>query len=127
MKPGHALLGAGAVLAGFGRDRHHRVGTDQSDHDALHRGLVFGVVARPHAGARRSSCSTCSSPSNGWCGHLCPVGAFYGLLGKASAAARVGAPAARLRRLHRLLRRLPGDRTSSRPALQGRAHRRSGR
>ena len=29
--------------------------------------------------------------SRGWCGHLCPVGAFYGLLGK-TALVRVAAP-----------------------------------
>ena len=41
-----------------------------------------------------------------WCGHLCPVGAFYSLLGKTSLF-RVNAGAGSLRSLHGVFRRLP--------------------
>ncbi len=50
---------------------------------ALHRALVFGL---PFAatGALAIFVFDLFVAKDGWCGHLCPVGAFYGALGKAT-------------------------------------------
>ncbi len=50
---------------------------------ALHRALVFGL---PFAatGALAIFVFDLFVAKDGWCGHLCPVGAFYGALGKAA-------------------------------------------
>lgn len=51
----------------------------------LHRGLVFGAVS---AGGMAASVAAAiflfdlAVAPRGWCGHLCPVGAFYGLIGR---------------------------------------------
>lgn len=49
----------------------------------LHRGLVFGMGAAWAVVAAIFLFDLFVS-RRGWCGHLCPVGAFYGLLGRAS-------------------------------------------
>lgn len=53
----------------------------------LHRGLVFGTLF----GAGAALFATLAIllfdlgvSAHGWCGHLCPVGAFYGLVGEKS-------------------------------------------
>jgi len=50
---------------------------------AFHRALVFGI---PFAatGALAIFVFDLFVAKDGWCGHVCPVGAFYGALGKAS-------------------------------------------
>lgn len=50
---------------------------------ALHRGLVFGMGLAWALVAAVFVFDLVLS-RRGWCGHLCPVGAFYGLLGTAS-------------------------------------------
>lgn len=55
----------------------------------LHRGLVFGIGAAWVLVALVFVFDLVVS-RHGWCGHLCPVGAFYGLVGRASLL-RVGA------------------------------------
>ncbi|HYG88427.1 MAG TPA: quinol dehydrogenase ferredoxin subunit NapH [Azospirillum sp.] len=47
----------------------------------LHRGLVFGSVVAWTAVAAVFLFDLGVAP-RGWCGHLCPVGAFYGLIGR---------------------------------------------
>jgi ferredoxin-type protein NapH len=58
---------------------------------ALHRALVFGAGFGLAASALIFLFDLFVA-RNGWCGHLCPVGAFYGLVGEA-AALRVSAAA----------------------------------
>ena len=50
---------------------------------SLHRAILFGTIM--------GAAATCAiflfdlfTAQHGWCGHLCPVGAFYGLLGEGS-------------------------------------------
>jgi ferredoxin-type protein NapH len=47
----------------------------------LHRGLIFGVGAA-WAVVLAVFLFDLFVAKRGWCGHLCPVGAFYGLLGR---------------------------------------------
>lgn len=49
----------------------------------LHRGLIFGLGSAWAVVLAVFLFDLFVSPS-GWCGHLCPVGAFYSLIGKAS-------------------------------------------
>lgn len=49
----------------------------------LHRGLIFGIGAA-WAVVLAVFLFDLFVMSRGWCGHLCPVGAFYSLLGKRS-------------------------------------------
>ena len=59
----------------------------------LHRGLVTGSILGFGSAALVTAAVflfDLGTAANGWCGHLCPVGAFYGLLGK-DALLRVGA------------------------------------
>ena len=49
----------------------------------LHRGLIFGV-GFAWAWVLAVFAFDVLVSRRGWCGHLCPVGAFYGLLGSAS-------------------------------------------
>lgn len=49
----------------------------------LHRGLIFGMGAA-WAVLLAVFLFDLFVLQRGWCGHLCPVGAFYGLLGRAS-------------------------------------------
>lgn len=49
----------------------------------LHRGLVFGMGAA-WAVVGAIFLFDLFVSLRGWCGHVCPVGAFYGLLGRAS-------------------------------------------
>lgn len=49
----------------------------------LHRGLIFGLGAAWAVLLAVFLFDLFVSPG-GWCGHLCPTGAFYGLLGKFS-------------------------------------------
>ena len=55
----------------------------------LHRALIFGLWGSLLAIAGIFAYDLLIA-SRGWCGHLCPVGAFYGLLGR-TALARVSA------------------------------------
>ncbi len=55
----------------------------------LHRALIFGLWGSLWAIAGIFAYDLLIA-SRGWCGHLCPVGAFYGLLGR-TALARVSA------------------------------------
>ncbi|NFV81751.1 quinol dehydrogenase ferredoxin subunit NapH [Magnetospirillum aberrantis] len=51
----------------------------------LHRGLVMGSVLGGGAALVAAAAVLLFDlgvAANGWCGHLCPVGAFYGLLGR---------------------------------------------
>jgi ferredoxin-type protein NapH len=57
----------------------------------VHRGLVFGAAVAWAVIAVVFLFDLLLS-YRGWCGHLCPVGAFYGLVGS-SALVRVAAPA----------------------------------
>ncbi len=72
----------------------------------LHRGLLFGVGLAWLVVLAVFLFDLLVAP-RGWCGHVCPVGAFYGLIGKACPAARRRAATRRVRRLRRLLRGLP--------------------
>jgi ferredoxin-type protein NapH len=56
----------------------------------LHRGLIFGVGLAWLVVAGVFLFDLLVAP-RGWCGHVCPVGAFYGLVG-ARALVRVSAP-----------------------------------
>lgn len=56
----------------------------------LHRGLIFGLGAA-WAVVLAVFLFDAFVAKRGWCGHLCPVGAFYGLLGHV-ALLRVAAP-----------------------------------
>jgi ferredoxin-type protein NapH len=59
----------------------------------LHRGLVFGSLSGLGAAVVvvvGLFLFDAAVALRGWCGHLCPVGAFYGLLGKAGAMTGVG-------------------------------------
>jgi ferredoxin-type protein NapH len=56
----------------------------------LHRGLIFGLGAAWTV-VLAVFCFDLFVMSRGWCGHLCPVGAFYSLLGRWSPL-RVSAP-----------------------------------
>jgi ferredoxin-type protein NapH len=59
----------------------------------LHRGLVFGSLSGLGAAVVvvvGLFLFDTAVALRGWCGHLCPVGAFYGLLGKAGAMTGVG-------------------------------------
>jgi ferredoxin-type protein NapH len=61
----------------------------------LHRGLVFGSLSGIGAAVVvvvGLFLFDAAVALRGWCGHLCPVGAFYGLLGKAGGAVAVSAP-----------------------------------
>ncbi len=49
----------------------------------LHRGLIFGIGSA-WAVVLMVFLFDLLVMSRGWCGHLCPVGAFYGLLGRAA-------------------------------------------
>ena len=49
----------------------------------LHRGLIFGMGAA-WAVVAAVFVFDLLVADRGWCGHLCPVGAFYGLLGRAA-------------------------------------------
>lgn len=60
----------------------------------LHRGLVFGASAALGAGVAVAAAIflfDLGVADRGWCGHLCPVGAFYGLVG-AKGSLAVAAP-----------------------------------
>lgn len=57
---------------------------------ALHRGLVFGL-GYGAMGALAIFIFDLLVAQDGWCGHLCPVGAFYGAIGRGSLL-RVAAP-----------------------------------
>ena len=57
----------------------------------LHRGLVFGSVLAWTVAAAIFLFDLGVAP-RGWCGHLCPVGAFYGQIGRWGRV-RVSAPA----------------------------------
>lgn len=52
----------------------------------LHRGLVFGTLVTGLGGllALAVFVFDLGLSRHGWCGHFCPVGAFYGLLGRFS-------------------------------------------
>ncbi|MFV0279412.1 MAG: quinol dehydrogenase ferredoxin subunit NapH, partial [Rhodoblastus sp.] len=50
---------------------------------ALHRALVFGSTFAA-TGALAIFVFDLFVAKQGWCGHICPVGAFYGALGKVS-------------------------------------------
>lgn len=52
----------------------------------LHRGLVFGALGAAAVVAGAFVFDLAVAP-RGWCGHLCPVGAFYGLIGPHGAVA----------------------------------------
>jgi ferredoxin-type protein NapH len=52
----------------------------------LHRALIFGLWGSLWAIAGIFAYDLLIA-SRGWCGHLCPVGAFYGLLGRTALAA----------------------------------------
>lgn len=56
----------------------------------LHRGLIFGLGAA-WAVVAAVFLLDLFVVKRGWCGHLCPVGAFYGLIGR-FAIVRVAAP-----------------------------------
>jgi ferredoxin-type protein NapH len=59
----------------------------------LHRALVFGSLSGLGAAVVvvvGLFLFDAAVALRGWCGHLCPVGAFYGLLGKAGAMTGVG-------------------------------------
>lgn len=59
----------------------------------LHRGLVFGGFSAVFAVIAVVFLFDLAVSLRGWCGHLCPVGAFYGLLGKiGGGAVAVSAP-----------------------------------
>lgn len=58
----------------------------------LHRALVFGTGGFAVLALLALFLFDFAVAPRGWCGHLCPVGAFYGLLGR-FAFIRVGAPA----------------------------------
>ena len=72
----------------------------------LHRGLIFGI-GMAWAIVLAVFLLDLFVSANAWCGHVCPVGAFYSLLGKWSPL-RVSCGQARsVQRLHGLLRGLP--------------------
>lgn len=48
----------------------------------LHRALVFGLPLAGFAVIAAIFLFDAAVALRGWCGHLCPVGAFYGLLGR---------------------------------------------
>ncbi len=53
----------------------------------LHRGIVTGAILGGSAALVAAAAVLLFDlgvAANGWCGHLCPVGAFYGLLGRVS-------------------------------------------
>lgn len=53
----------------------------------IHRGLVMGSIVGGGAAAVAIAAVLLFDlglVANGWCGHVCPVGAFYGLLGRKS-------------------------------------------
>ena len=50
----------------------------------VHRALVFGTIASGVVAAGAIFLFDLGVASRGWCGHLCPVGAFYGLVGAKS-------------------------------------------
>jgi ferredoxin-type protein NapH len=56
----------------------------------LHRGLLFGL-GFAWAAVLAVFLFDLAVSRHGWCGHICPVGAFYGLIGRASVV-RVSAP-----------------------------------
>ncbi len=74
----------------------------------LHRGLLFGA-SWGLVTVLAIFLFDLFVAKHGWCGHLCPVGAFYGLAQPDGSGARLGARSRPLRRLHGLLRRLPGN------------------
>ncbi|HLO78959.1 MAG TPA: 4Fe-4S dicluster domain-containing protein, partial [Magnetospirillum sp.] len=52
-----------------------------------HRGLVTGAILGGGASLTAAAAVLLFDlgvAARGWCGHLCPVGAFYGLIGRAS-------------------------------------------
>lgn len=57
---------------------------------ALHRALVYGLWSGAAAAAAIFAFDLLVA-KDGWCGHLCPVGAFYGAIGR-TALLRVAAP-----------------------------------
>ena len=75
------LLGAGDDAGRFGGDWRGAVGTDQSGLDAAsrpdlrHGDLAWAIVLAIFL-------FDLFVMSRGWCGRLCPVGAFYGLIGR---------------------------------------------
>ncbi|HLN25538.1 MAG TPA: quinol dehydrogenase ferredoxin subunit NapH [Patescibacteria group bacterium] len=50
----------------------------------LHRALVFGALPTAGLVAGLVFLLDLTAGARSWCGHLCPVGAFYGLLGRFS-------------------------------------------
>lgn len=52
----------------------------------LHRGIVFGFLGAAGVVAA-AFVFDLAVAQRGWCGHLCPVGAFYGLVGRRGAVA----------------------------------------
>lgn len=81
------LLGATLVLAGATGTIAWELVNPVS---MLHRGLIFGVGAAWVVVLAVFLFDLLFS-QRGWCGHLCPVGAFYGIVGAASPV-RVTAP-----------------------------------
>ena len=81
-------------LLGGGTARHgdfRRAGLGMGESGvALHRALIFGLWGSL-LGDRRHLRLRPVDRQRGWCGHLCPVGAFYGLLGRIAALVRVSA------------------------------------
>jgi hypothetical protein len=72
----------------------------------MHRGLIFGI-GLAWAVLLAVFLFDLFVMRHGWCGHLCPVGAFYSLIGKVFADEDQTAGPCRLQRLHGLFRRLP--------------------
>ena len=85
-----ALLDAGCRFSGFPHQRHACVGTDKPSIHGLSR---FSFWPWYGLGCYRCylSCSIFLLVVTLWCGHLCPVGAFYSLVGKFSIL-RISAP-----------------------------------
>lgn len=87
---------------------------------ALHRGLVFGMGAGWVLIALVFVLDLLLV-EHGWCGHLCPLGAAYGVIGRKSLL-RVTAGSPRgLHEMHGLLLRLPRTRSASAAFERGRS------
>jgi ferredoxin-type protein NapH len=73
----------------------------------MHRGLIFGI-GLAWAVLLAVFLFDLFVMRHGWCGHLCPVGAFYSLIGRFSLGAGKAAGPRRLQRLHGLFCGLSG-------------------
>jgi ferredoxin-type protein NapH len=51
---------------------------------AIYRGLIFGALSTAGLAMGAVFLIDLAAGERSWCGHLCPVGAFYGLLGRFS-------------------------------------------